>query len=162
MPKQPIEKNSRIKALSKLTHADVYPFQLERTLKALKAATQKRFNELGVSITVEQWSVLQQIGRTQFISQVELAALSEKDRPTITRILDLLAQKGWIERKHSATDRRAFIVGLTPQGRTLVNKLQPDVSKVRHAAWKGLTERDFTNLQKVLDTIRQNLNGTEQ
>lgn len=136
---------------------NAYSFLLDRTARRVKQYAQQRFKELGFNITVDQWLVLKHLSEHDEMKQNELAGLIFKDNPTLTRIVDLLCKKGLTERKLHPGDRRSFIVTLTKQGQKKVDQLKPKVKDIRTKAWEGLTERDFNQFKKILDTIYKNL-----
>ncbi len=134
-----------------------YSFLLDRTARRVKQYAQQRFKELGFNITVDQWLVLKHLYENEEMKQNELADLVFKDNPTVTRIIDLLCDKGLTERKVHPSDRRSFVVKLTKEGKKKVEQLKPKVKDIRLKAWDGLTERDFNQFKKILNSIYQNL-----
>lgn len=136
---------------------NAYSLLLDRTARRVKQFAQQQFKESGFNITVDQWLVLKNLYEHPEMKQNELAELLAKDNPTFTRIVDLLCSKGLAERKANPTDRRSFIVILTPAGKKKVEQLKPKIRKVRLKAWEGLTERDFEHFKRVLNTIYKNL-----
>jgi DNA-binding MarR family transcriptional regulator len=134
-----------------------YSFLLDRTARRVKQYAQQQFKEQGFNITVDQWLVLKHLSEQEEMKQNELAELVFKDNPTLTRIVDLLCEKGLTERKKHPADRRSFIVALTKAGTRKVAQLKPKVKQVRLKAWEGLSEKDFNQFKKILDTIYQNL-----
>src|SRR5690606_9301994 len=91
------------------------------------------------------------------VSQKELAKLCGKDQPTLTRIIDLLVKKGFVVRTLHEQDRRSFIVQLSEKGQEKVEELEPNVREIRMKAWENLDENDFEDLQRILNTIYNNL-----
>jgi len=138
-----------------------YSFLLDRTARKVKQYAQQRFKEKGFNITVDQWLVLKHLSEHEEMKQNELAELIFKDNPTVTRIIDLLCQKGLTERKLHPSDRRSFIVSLTKGGNKKVDQLKPKIKDIRLKAWEGLTERDFNQFKKVLNSIYNNLNEND-
>lgn len=134
-----------------------YSFLLDRTARRVKQYAQQRFKELGFNITVDQWIVLKHLHERKQMKQNELAELLFKDNPTLTRIIDLLCDKGLAIRNTHPADRRSFMVSLTKEGAKKVQQLHPQVKNIRLKAWEGLSARDFNQFKKVLDTIYQNL-----
>jgi DNA-binding MarR family transcriptional regulator len=134
-----------------------YSFLLDRTARRVKQYAQQRFKELGFNITVDQWIVLKHLYENQEMKQNELAEILFKDNPTLTRIIDLLCDKGLTVRNTHPDDRRSFIVSLTKNGIKKVEQLTPRVKDIRLKAWEGLSARDFNQFKKILDTIYQNL-----
>lgn len=136
---------------------NMYSFLLDRTARRVKQFAQRRFKELNFNITVDQWVVLRHLSENNELTQRALADLVFKDTPTLTRIIDLLCSKGLTERKIHPEDRRCFHVHLTPEGETLVKTLKPQIREVRLKAWEGLSDKDFDQFKKVLNTIYSNL-----
>jgi len=134
-----------------------YSLLLDRTARRVKQYAQQRFNELGFNITVDQWVVLKNLYERKEMKQNELAELLFKDNPTLTRIIDLLCDKGLVVRNSNPDDRRSFKVSLTREGTKKVEQLSPKVKDIRFKAWDGLSEKDFTQFKKILNTIYENL-----
>jgi DNA-binding MarR family transcriptional regulator len=134
-----------------------YSLLLDRTARRVKQYAQQRFNELGFNITVDQWVVLKNLHEQKQMKQNDLAELLFKDNPTLTRIIDLLCDKGLVVRNSNPDDRRSFKVSLTKEGTKKVEQLSPKIKDIRFKAWDGLTERDFNQFKKILNTIYENL-----
>jgi len=134
-----------------------YSFLLEKTNKKIKHYAKQQFRALGFEVTVDQWAVLKILAEHKTLNQVTLAQLIHKDTPTVTRILDLLSQKNMIERQHDVEDRRRICVCLTKAGEQTVEKMLPEVRKIRMHAWKHLSEEDFKHFVRILNTIYDNL-----
>ncbi len=135
----------------------MYSLLLDKTARRVKQYAQRRFKELGFNITVDQWLVLRHLHENDNLNQRELAELVYKDTPTLTRIIDLLCEKGMVERKVQPDDRRCFTVHLTPEGKSKVEQLKPQIKDVRLKAWEGLSEQDFNQFKRILDSIYVNL-----
>ena len=134
-----------------------YSFLLDRTARRVKQYAQQKFKELNLNVTVDQWLLLKQLYENESMKQNELAELLFKDNPTLTRIIDLLCEKGLAVRKQHPSDRRSFHVELTKQGKKKVEQLKPRIKDIRLKAWEGLSEKDFAHFKKVLDAIYNNL-----
>ena len=134
-----------------------YSFLLEKTQRTIKRFAMQKFAEFGFDVTVDQWMVLKQLHYHQSLSQTELAKATFKGMPTLTRIVDILSDKGLVVREADPTDRRKFQAKLTARGGRIVKTMLPKVASIRKAAWDGLSKEDFDNFQRVLNTIQQNL-----
>ncbi|MDF9795638.1 DNA-binding MarR family transcriptional regulator [Catalinimonas alkaloidigena] len=134
-----------------------YSFLLEKTNKKIKQYAKQQFRALGFEVTVDQWAVLKILAEHTTLNQVTLAQLIHKDTPTVTRILDLLSQKDLILRQYDETDRRKINVCLTSSGMETVNNMLPEVRKIRMHAWQHLSEDDFKQFVRILNTIYDNL-----
>jgi DNA-binding MarR family transcriptional regulator len=91
------------------------------------------------------------------ITQRELSKRTEKDPTNITRILDQLERKGWIERKANATDRRSYLIYVTPSGRALSELLLPIEQEVTSNIEALLSQNNLDSLKLSLRKIHQYL-----
>lgn len=136
-----------------------YSLLLDRTARKVKSYAQQRFKELDLDITVDQWLILKHTNENDGMSQKELAGLLYKDMPTVTRIVDLLCNKGLVSRIVHPQDRRSFIVQLTTAGKEKVTTSKEQVRSIRLKAWEGLNENDFKAFNRILNRIYNNLNA---
>ncbi|RIW17166.1 MarR family transcriptional regulator [Algoriphagus lacus] len=136
-----------------------YSFLLDRTARKVKQYAQHQFKTGDFDVTVDQWLVLKNLSENGLLSQTELANLVFKDHPTLTRIIDLLCKKGYVERIPHPQDRRSFQLHLTESGVAKVTELRPKILEIREKAWENLTESDFEEFKRILNTIYQNLDG---
>jgi DNA-binding MarR family transcriptional regulator len=134
-----------------------YSFLLDRTARKVKQYAQHQFKTGEFDVTVDQWLVLKNLSENELLSQTELANLVFKDHPTLTRIIDLLCKKGYVERVPHPQDRRSFQLHLTETGLAKVSELKPKILEIREKAWENLTTKDFEEFKRILDTIYQNL-----
>ncbi|MFN8261233.1 MAG: MarR family transcriptional regulator [Chitinophagales bacterium] len=134
-----------------------YGFILESTAKKIKLELQRKFNEIGADITVDQWVVLLELYQHNTQSQVDLCEHCAKDAPTITRIIELLVKKELISREECKEDRRKFNVSLSKKGKALIQKLLPVVVEFRKKGWNNLTEKDIQHIERITKRIKENL-----
>ena len=134
-----------------------YSFLLDRTARRVKQFAKQRFKELGFEVTVDQWVILKKLKEHQNLNQKELAQLVFKDTPTLTRIIDLLVDKGLVTRDVDKKDRRCFVISLTDHGHEILDQYQSQIKEIRLKAWEGLSEDDFNYFKRIINTIYQNL-----
>ncbi len=134
-----------------------YSHLLDRTARKVKHYAQRQFNAQDFGITVDQWLVLKNLKEQQHLNQTELAELLGKDHPTLTRIIDLLCKKELVERRVNPSDRRSFTVHLTSLGKERVLEWSPKMGEIRMKAWENLSEKDYTDFKRILNTIYTNL-----
>lgn len=139
-----------------------YSYLLDRTARKVKQYAQRRFNAANYEITVDQWLIIKNLNSSNDLNQSQLAEITGKDHPTLTRIIDLLCKKGLTERKIQPNDRRCFYVHLTELGKQRVTQWTPKMAEIRMKAWQNLTEDDYINLKRILDTIYKNLDEQEE
>jgi DNA-binding MarR family transcriptional regulator len=73
--------------------------------------------------TVSEWRVLATLAGGQPMSVGRLAQISVTKQPTVTRLLDRMDAKGYVERLTSKGDRRFTPVRITPAGTRRVSRL---------------------------------------
>lgn len=134
-----------------------YFIKIDITIKKIRVDIQKQLNKQGFDLTVDQWVVLESISQQQGISQNEVAEITAKDAPTITRILDLMQKKGIIQRILAENDARKYKIMLTPYGEQLHRKVKPVVSEVRKKGWGNLSDTDYNTLVRIMDSIHKNI-----
>ena len=139
-------------------HSDqrAYFFKIDTTIKKIRNALQKQLNEAGFDLTVDQWVLIDHIKRQPGISQNELAELTFKDPPTVTRIVDLIEKKGLVERTPAAGDRRKFNLFLTSKGDVIYKDAFPIVAEIRRKGWGDLEESDYQHFVRIMDSIYNN------
>jgi DNA-binding MarR family transcriptional regulator len=70
-----------------------YSYLLDRTARKVKQYAQRRFNAANYDITVDQWLIIKNLNNNNDLNQSQLAEITGKDHPTLTRIIDLLCKK---------------------------------------------------------------------
>ncbi|MBL7726753.1 MAG: MarR family transcriptional regulator [Dinghuibacter sp.] len=135
------------------TLSEVLFYTLEKTSKAYRKFAQAQIIKNGYDITIDQWLVLKTLQENQNIAQNQLAELVFKDFASITRIIELLTQKGFVQRKINTTDRRKFVLEITKKGYKTIENIYPIVVEYRKQALNNLTKGEINNLKAQLEKI---------
>jgi MarR family transcriptional regulator for hemolysin len=133
-------------------------FQLDRAIKSYRQYAQKKLNEKGYAITVDQWLVLKTITDQANISQNEIAEFIFKDKASVTRIIDLLITKGYLERKTSTENRRRVKLTITKAGKAVIEEILPTIRAYRKGALVNIDETELKSMHKTLEKIIKNCN----
>jgi DNA-binding MarR family transcriptional regulator len=137
---------------------EVSGYNIERTSKLMKLAFSRMLQmHEDIPITVDQWVILQLVEKHQILSQQEIAELSLKDAPTITRIIDLLVQKELLLRSPDLNDRRKFNISITSKGIKVYNLVIPILHAFRNEAYDGITDHELSALDSIMNKIFINL-----
>jgi DNA-binding MarR family transcriptional regulator len=128
----------------------------------MKAALQRAFQSKGFDLTPEQWGVLNRVWENEGIHQSILAERTGKDRHNITRILNLLEKKGLTKRVPDPDDRRRYNIYLSGAGRELKKKLPPIVIDLLQKCFKGLSQKDLQDLERIHKHILKNLGQLQE
>lgn len=104
-------------------------------------------------VTYDQWRVLQTlvVGGAQSMRQ-----LRENVRvtgPTLTRVVDRMAETALVYRNVDATDRRRVVVHVSDRGRALHNALQPQLRRLEREALAPLSATEADLLGRLLERL---------
>jgi MarR family transcriptional regulator, organic hydroperoxide resistance regulator len=132
-------------------------FSVYRTHTLGANALRRAFQGAGYDVTPEQWGVLARLREEEGTNQTQLGEKTLKDRHNITRILNLLEKRGYVERRPDETDKRVYRVYLTKAGRATLEELAPMVLSHRKSTFKGLTQEDLRTMRTLLEQVVKNL-----
>lgn len=97
---------------------DYLPALLAQASRLISAEFHAVVQAAGFSVT--EWRILATLTGKAGISIGGLAQISVSKQPTVTRLLDRMEAKGYVERFAHDTDRRVTMVRITPAGETIV------------------------------------------
>ncbi len=115
----------------------------------------------GYDLTPEQCMVLVRLRELEGINQAQLAERLLKDRHNMTRILNVLEERGLIVRRPDSGDRRAYRIYVTKDGKTLQQELIPFIDMHLQQMFQGLSTDDIRDMQRVLKNIVTNIERKE-
>lgn len=133
-----------------------YGTLIDRTLRMIKLNFIQGFKDAGVDLTPEQWVMIDRLHEHDGISQTELANGSFKNAPTVSRIIDLLVNKGMVERQRFENDRRRYKIFLTETGKETFEKANPVALRLRKKGWENLSDKDYNNFVKIINQVFEN------
>lgn len=137
-------------------------FVIEVTEQLMKRELRKRFKRHGFDLTPYQWIVLYRLMQKDGLNQAEIAELTTRDRPNITRIVNVMEQRGLIERRPAVSDRRVNRVFLTNKGRELFARLPGIVSDHLERATRNIPANDLLITKSVLRRMSRNLQAAPE
>jgi MarR family transcriptional regulator for hemolysin len=108
-------------------------------------------------LTRSQWQVLAYLVKNEGINQNGLADLLEVEPITLCRIVDKLQALGLVERHPDPSDRRVWLLHLTPAARPKLTQLGKLGEVTRGEALAGVSEADTERLLKILQALKSNL-----
>lgn len=79
-------------------------------------------------ISTAQCFMIVEIGRHPGISVKELAEILHIDKSSVSRSIEELVRKEYIERKNSNKDRRWVVINLLPKGKEYFEKIEHDMN----------------------------------
>jgi len=141
---------------------DIYFFHLDRTFKQYKKFKKDFFKQLNLDLTSDQWVVMKRISEVESITQRELATSTYKEPASITRILDILERKNYIERRNTAEDRRVYELYLTKEGQATVDKVLTVAIDKRSKGVEGFSAEEVKTLIDLLSRMYNNFSAESE
>jgi MarR family transcriptional regulator, 2-MHQ and catechol-resistance regulon repressor len=134
----------------------------ERYLKSIRllAECMQGFERLSgehvrqCGLTHAQFDIIATLGNTPGMSYKELGDRTLITKGTLTGVIERLEQKGLVERKRNAEDKRSFYVRLTAQGEQLFREVFPVVVAKGGKVFGQYSEADFDALEKTLAGLK--------
>ncbi|WP_200882970.1 MarR family winged helix-turn-helix transcriptional regulator [Cellvibrio mixtus] len=130
-------------------------FLLADNLRLTRRIASQYFEQY--QLTLSQAKALLGVRRWQGIRQVDLADFMDIQPISLARLLDQLAENGWIERRPDPKDRRAFQLYLTPAAAPIVKMITAASTEFQQKALAGLTVAQQQALFAGLNQVRENL-----
>jgi MarR family transcriptional regulator for hemolysin len=137
--------------------------KLEFLLYSLARRLRRRFDSKarGLGLSRAQCEVLLYLSRNEGISQTCLAQLLDVRPVTLVRLIDKLQGTGLIERHPDLSDRRVWLLNLTPTARSKLAQVRELGEVTRGEALAGLAPAEIEQVVLTLDVVEYNLtNGS--
>lgn len=131
--------------------------KLAKSSRLLTNRLNQRFRENDFSITVEQWAIMVHLWENDGLTQNDLASLTGKDQPSVSRLIDNMIKRDLVKRVPHPTDRRINLIFLSSYGRVIQKGLIAQVMTALKEAAIGIDPREMEVCLSVLDRVIENL-----
>jgi DNA-binding MarR family transcriptional regulator len=136
---------------------ELYSFITGKASTAIARCLQKKINQAGLNITIEQWSVLYHLWKKEGQSQQQLCNATFRDKPSITRLVDNLEKLNLVKRVPSENDRRINLIYLTKQGQKLEEETMRLADQTLNEALETVPPDKIDICKEVLQIVYDNL-----
>jgi DNA-binding MarR family transcriptional regulator len=136
---------------------ELYSFITGMASTAIARRLQKKFNNAGLSLTIEQWSVLYHLWKKDGMSQQDLCKASFRDKPSITRLVDNLEKADLVRRVAANNDRRINLIFLTKEGQQLQDQTMKMADQTLNEALQRVPADKIDVCKQVLQIVYDNL-----
>lgn len=143
-----------------ITHfkkGELYSFITGKASTAIARRLQKKFNDAGIALTIEQWSVLYHLWKGDGTSQQELCNATFRDKPSITRLVDNLEKLELVKRVSHDKDRRINKIFLTKASKSLEEETMQLAEETLNEALAGVSQKEIEMCKEVLQRVYDNL-----
>ena len=89
------------------------------------------------------------------VRQGDLAELMNMSAPSMTRLVEILEEAGWVERRRDPADQRCLLLVLSPVGRKTVETLRDEASTQLSEELADLTPEERAALAAAVPVLRK-------
>lgn len=130
-------------------------FLLHNIPRLVRKRFEGRGNQLGLSVA--QWRLLSWLLKEEGATQARLAELLEIEPISVSRLIDRMAESGWVERRQGVRDRRVRKVFATDKAREAYKQIKTLAGGIYEEALAGLDSSERAALIGALEKMAENL-----
>lgn len=123
----------------------------------MKQFIQRKVREHGIDLTYEMLQVLTVLWRKGKMNQQDIADNIQKNKASLTSLLDNLEKRGLVMRSEDPSDRRNKIISLTPLGLQYRVQFQPIFNEFYETLSKDVSKEKLREIGMLLNQIYKNL-----
>lgn len=124
----------------------------------IRGLSTQTFTEKDFGITPDQYVILYLLTENdEIMYQRQLAEVMFKDRSNISRIIDIMHQKGLIEKVPDSNGRKIYKLIVTPKGKELKDKIFPTDINIRKMIRNNITEEELAVTFRTLEKMNMNI-----
>lgn len=123
----------------------------------MKQFLQRRIKEENINLTYEMLQVLSVLWRLGDMNQQDIANRIQKNKASLTSLLDNLSKRKLIVRSEDPSDRRNKIISLTKLGREYKGHFNPILAEFYELLHKDLNAAQLRAVTASLNTMYLNL-----
>ncbi|UPQ77970.1 MarR family winged helix-turn-helix transcriptional regulator [Flavobacterium azooxidireducens] len=146
-----------MKNLELVTSENKYNLLSGRLSLLLNKFLSQQFKKKGLSLTREQWSVLAVLWKNDGCAQQVIADDTNRDKPSVTRLIDNLVKEGYVLRKNDENDRRLNLIFLTEKGKNIEKEVMEVVDDTINKATKDLTNDQIVAVRVAFQIVYDNI-----
>lgn len=136
--------------------------ELNLTGCKLKQFLAAKLREMGVPLTPEQFMLIDILWNQGEMTQQQLADQLQKDKNSVTKLVDAIEKKGFVVRKQNPHDRRANTLVLTKKA----NELKPGAKQkgisILDQILEGISEDELRSFLSTLRKLNTNMTIIEE
>lgn len=123
----------------------------------MKQFIQRKVREHRIDLTYEMLQVLTVLWRKGNMNQQDIADNIQKNKASLTSLLDNLEKRGLVLRSEDPSDRRNKIISLTPLGVEYRGEFQPIFNEFYETLSKDISKEKLREAGTLLNHIYKNL-----
>lgn len=123
----------------------------------VRGLSSQTFSEKTFGITPEQYLILLLIVENDGVYQRQICEITLKDRANVARLIEILLNKGLIEKVTDSNGRRIYKIHATQKGKDLINKIAPLDRELRNFITRNISSEDLDITRRTLQKIKENV-----
>ena len=131
----------------------------------LKQFIASKLRQMEVPLTPEQFILIDLLWNQGSMSQQQLADQMQKDKNSVTKLVDALERKGFVVRKQNRQDRRSNTLVLTEKAEGLKHSAKQKGISILDEMLVGISEEELRSFLVTLHKLNRNMtsagNGLE-
>ena len=132
--------------------------ELHLTGCRLKQYIATMLRQQDVPLTPEQFMLIDLLWNQGEMSQQELADQLQKDKNSVTRLVDAIERKGFVVRRQNTSDRRSNTLVLTEQAEKLKADAKQKGISILDKMLEGISEDELRTFLTILRKLSLNMN----
>ena len=112
-----------------------------------------------IGLTRSQWWLLTYLRFRDGINQSELAVLMDIEKAPLSRLLDRMELKGWVERRADSKDRRIKNIFLLDNVKPIIESMREKAAAYRQDSLSILDTKDLNKLTDLLQSLKKDLSS---
>ena len=130
---------------------------LMATSRGIRRAYDTRLAETGLNLS--EASLLAYVKEYGASTQTQLAERLALGRAAVGSVIDALESKGLVTRRPDSTDRRVWLVSVTPEGSALAVRVVAIDAQFRDDLRTGITREERRQLADMLLRLQENISS---
>ena len=127
----------------------------------LKQYIASMLKKRGVPLTPEQFILIDLLWNQGAMSQQQLADQMQKDKNSVTKLVDAIEKKGFVVRQQNPHDRRSNTIVLTEKAEQLKIGAKQNGIYILDRMLEGISEEELRNFLQTLAKLNHNMTVEE-
>lgn len=129
------------------------PYLLSVTSNVVSDAIASSYQAL-FGLTIPEWRLIAVIGEDDGITQQQVGRRTQMDKVTVSRATIALVDRGLVERKPHASDRRSQSLHLTKAGHDLYEQVAPKALELERRIFASFDPEDVAAFSAMLKRVQ--------
>ena len=131
--------------------------ELNLTGCKLKQFIAAKLRQENVPLTPEQFLLIDLLWNQGSMSQQKLADQMQKDKNSVTKLVDAIERKGFVMRQQNASDRRSNTLVLTEKALELRDHAKQKGISILDEMLEGISEAELRSFLSTLNKLNVNM-----